>query len=331
VSFWGQKKVMVTGGYGFIGSHLVERLLEAGANVKVADFAPSEGARKNLQTVEREIEFQEADLADPQACGKVCRGADVVMHLAAKIRGVGYNVKHHGEMFFSNALMNLNMLEAARLASVDRFLCVSTVGVYPKESHVPTPEEDGFKGEPESSGFGYGWSKRLAEVQARCYKDEYGMKIAIVRPWNVYGPRVDFNPETAPVVPSQIRKVLEAEDVITVWGDGEQTRSFTYVSDEVGGMMLAVEKYPEADALNIGTSEEIKIKDLVRLIVRLSGKNLEIKFDTSKPSGAARRCPDIFKAQRLIGYEPKVRMEEGLQKTMDWYLERTAACSVNPL
>jgi nucleoside-diphosphate-sugar epimerase len=155
------------------------------------------------------------------------------------------------------------------------------------------------------------------------------MKIAIVRPWNVYGPRVDFNPETAPVVPSQIRKVLEAKDVITVWGSGEQTRSFTYISDEVDGMMLAVEKYPEADALNIGTSEEIKIKDLVRLIVRLSGKNLEIKFDASKPSGAARRCPNISKPQRLIGYQPKVRMEEGLQKTMDWYLESTAASPVS--
>jgi len=217
--------VVVTGGYGFIGSHLVERLLEAGANVKVADFAPGEGARNNLEAVERDIEFQEADLVDPQACGKVCRGADIIMHLAAKIRGVGYNVKHHGEMFFSNALMNLHMMEAARLASVDRFLCVSTVGVYPKECEVPTPEVDGFKGEPEASGFGYGWSKRLAEVQARCYKDEYGMKIAIVRPWNVYGPRVDFNPETAPVVPSQIRKVLEAKDMIT---ESRLDRSLTF-------------------------------------------------------------------------------------------------------
>jgi GDP-L-fucose synthase len=221
--------------------------------------------------------------------------------------------------------MNLHMMEAARLASVDRFLCVSTVGVYPKDCEVPTPAEDGFKGEPEASGFGYGWSKRLAEVQARCYKDEYGMKIAIVRPWNVYGPRMDFNPETAPVVPSQMRKVLEAKDLITVWGSGEQTRSFTYVSDEVDGMMLAVEKYPEADALNIGTSEEIKIKDLVQLIVRLSAKNIRIEFDKTKPSGAARRCPDISKAERLVGYQPKVRMEEGLKKTMDWYLEKTGA------
>ena len=126
MSFWKQKKVVVTGGYGFIGSHLVERLLDAGADVKVADFTPSERSKSNLEAVEHEIEFQEADLADPQACAKICRGTDVVMHLAAKIRGVGYNVKHHGEMFFSNALMNLHMMEAARLASVDRFLCIST-------------------------------------------------------------------------------------------------------------------------------------------------------------------------------------------------------------
>src|SRR5882757_10066184 len=154
MSFWKQKKVVVTGGYGFIGSHLVERLLAAGADVKVADFAPSESSKSNLETVESEIEFQEADLADPENCRKICRGADVVMHLAAKIRGVGYNVKHHGEMFFSNALMNLNMMEAARVGGVGRFLCVSTFGVYPKDWRVPTPEEDGFKGEPKETGYG---------------------------------------------------------------------------------------------------------------------------------------------------------------------------------
>ena len=322
MSFWTQKKVVVTGGRGFIGSHLVERLLEAGANVKVGDSAYPNGTVNDLAT--QDVELHDGDLADPENCRKICRGADVVMHLAAKIRGVGYNVKHHGEMFFSNAVMNLHMLEAARLAGVDRFLCVSTVGVYPKDCKVPTPEEDGFKGEPEETGYGYGWAKRQAEVQARCYKSEYGMKIAIVRPYNVYGPRMDFNPETAPVVSSQIRKVLEAKDVLTIWGNGEQSRSFTYVSDEVIGMMLTLEKYPEADPLNIGTSEEIKIKDLVQLIVRLSGKNLQLVFDTSKPAGAARRCPDISKAKRLIGYQPEVRMEEGLQKTIEWYLEPAA-------
>ena len=321
--FWSGKKVLVTGGGGFIGSHLVEQLLEAGANVKVADLLSS-GPNGNLAALKKAIEIEEADLTDPEKCQKVCRGADVVMHLAARIRGIGYNVKHHGEMFFANALMNLQVMEGARLGAVERYLCVSTVGVYPSECAVPTPEEDGFKEEPESSGFGYGWSKRQAEVQARCYQDQYGMKIAIVRPFNVYGPRMQFDSETAPVISSQIKKVLDARDVVTVWGNGEQTRSFTYVSDEVEGMMLAVEKYAEADPLNIAGSEEMTISDLVRLIVRLSDKNLRIEFDTSKPCGAARRCPDISKARRLIGYHPKVSMEEGLKQTMTWYLQHRA-------
>lgn len=327
MSFWKNKRVVVTGGRGFIGSHLVSRLLAEGAAVRIVDLGRPSPPRKIAPELVAQAEFHEADLSDPQSCNKVCRGAEIVLHLAARIRGVGYNVKHHGEMFFSNALLNLHMLEAARLANVERFLSVSTVGVYPSDCAVPTPEEDGFKGEPEISGYGYGWSKRLAEVQARCYAQEYGMKIAIVRPYNVYGPRMDFNPETAPVVSAQIMKVLAAEKVVTVWGDGEQTRSFTYVADEVEGMMLAVEKHPVADPLNIGTSEEIKIKDLIALIVKLSGKDLQIEYDLSKPSGAARRCPDITKPMRLIGYQPRVGIAEGLQKTISWYREKLASVS----
>jgi len=277
------------------------------------------------------VEYHKADLRDPQSCNNVCRARDIVMHLAAKIRGVGYNVEHHGEMFFSNALINLNMLEAARLAGVDRFLSVSSVGVYPKDCAVPTPEEDGFAGEPEASGYGYGWAKRLAEVQSRCYAEEYGMKIAIVRPYNVYGPRMQFDPEIAPVISAQIMKVLAAQDVLTIWGGGEQTRSFTYVSDEVDGMMLAVEKHPFADPLNIGTTEEIKIKDLIEMIVQISGKKLRIKYDVTKPWGAARRCPDISKPMRLIGYRPKVRLAEGLRETINWYRSYTASASWVPL
>ena len=324
MSFWKDKKVVVTGGHGFIGSHLVDRLLAEGSTVRIVDLGAQAPLRKLPPEFATRVEFQEADLGDPQSCNKICRGADVVMHLAAKIRGVGYNVEHHGEMFFDNALINLHMLEAARLTGVDRFLCVSTVGVYPKDCAVPTPEEDGFKGEPEASGYGYGWAKRLAEVQARCYADQYKMKIAIVRPYNVYGPRMCFNPETAPVISAQIMKVMNADGVLKVWGDGEQSRSFTYVSDEVDGMMLAVEKYPEADALNIGTSEEIKIKDLIALIVSLSGKKLDIEYDITKPAGAARRCPDISKPMRLIGYQPKVRLAEGVGETIEWYKEHIA-------
>src|ERR1044072_1347846 len=236
MSFWRNKKVLVTGGCGFIGSHLVDRLLAEGAAVEIGDLDSRHYPARIAPQFPAQGEHHKAELRDPQSCNKICRGADIVMHLAAKIRGVGYNVKHHGEMFFSNALMNLHMLEAARLAGVDRFLSVSTVGVYPTDCTVPTPEEDGFKGEPEATGYGYGWAKRMAEVQSRCYAQEYGMKIAIVRPYNVYGPRMDFTPETAPVISAQIMKVLSAKDVLTVWGDGEQTRSFTYVSDEVDGM-----------------------------------------------------------------------------------------------
>ena len=331
MGFWRNKKVVVTGGRGFIGSHLVDRLLNEGATVRTVDLGSRSHPRRIAPKSQGRAEYHNADLRDPQSCNKLCRGWDIVMHLAAKIRGVGYNVEHHGEMFFSNALINLNMLEAARLAGVDRFLSVSSVGVYPKDCAVPTPEEDGFKGEPEASGYGYGWAKRLAEVQSRCYAQEYGMKIAIVRPYNVYGPRMQLDPETAPVISAQIMKVLAAQDVLTIWGDGEQTRSCTYVSDEVDGMMLAVEKHPFADPLNIGTSEEIKIKDLIEMIVQISGKKLRIKYDVTKPSGAARRCPDISKPMRLIGYRPKVRLAEGLRETINWYKSYTASASWIPL
>jgi nucleoside-diphosphate-sugar epimerase len=151
------------------------------------------------------------------------------------------------------------------------------------------------------------------------------MKIAIVRPYNVYGPRMDFKTETAPVISAQIRKVLEARDALTVWGNGAQTRSFTYVSDEVEGMMLAVEKHAEVDPLNIGTSEEITIKDLIALIVAITGKKLRLEYDLTKPCGAARRCPDISKATRLLGYRPKVRLAEGLRETIRWYENSIAA------
>lgn len=321
MTFWKDKSVLVTGGCGFIGSRLVERLVEAGAKVAVVDDV-KRGKWENLAAVKDQIEVVVADLLNEENCETACRGRDVVMHLAAKIRGVGYNVKHHAEMFYSNALMNLNMMEAARLEKCERFLCISTVGIYPVDCAVPTPESDGFMGEPEMSGYGYGWSKRMAEVQARCYHLEYGMKIAIVRPYNVYGPRDDFNPETSPVVPSQIRKILEAKDKVIVWGDGEQTRSFTYVDDEVDGMMLAVEKSPNAEAFNIAAEEEIKVKDLVKMIIRLSGKNLEVEYDLSKPTGSPRRCADISKARAMLGYSPQVSLEEGIRRTMDWYSKK---------
>jgi GDP-L-fucose synthase len=210
-------------------------------------------------------------------------------------------------------------MEAARKKNVERFLYVSTVGVYPGDCRIPTPEEDGFLADPEGSSYGYGWAKRMGEIQAKCYADEYGMKIAIIRPWNVYGPRDDFNLATAPVVPSLILKVLE-QDEIEVWGTGEQTRTFTYVEDFVQGAMLAVERYSEPDPLNIGSNEEVSIKDLLTMIIKLTGRDIKVSFDVTKPSGAPRRCPNISKAKKVVGYEPRFSTEEGLKRTIEWYL-----------
>ncbi len=316
--FWEGKNVLVTGGAGFAGSHLVETLLKMGANVRVVDNLSRNNAN-NLAHILDKIEFIQGDLSDFSLCENVCKDCEIVFHLAAKIRGINYNVNHQGEMFFSNAIINLNMFEAARRANVKRFLYVSTVGIYPRNCRIPTPEEDGFLGDPEPSSFGYGWAKRMGEIQAKCYYDEYNMQIAIIRPWNIYGPRDDFNLETAPVIPSLIRKVLE-QDEIEVWGDGSQTRTFTYVDDFVQGAILAVEKCSKPEPLNIGSNEEVSIKELLSLIIEITGRNIKVVFNKDKPSGAPRRCPDISKAKKLIGYEPKVSIREGLKRTIDWFL-----------
>ncbi|OGW18246.1 MAG: hypothetical protein A3G93_15235 [Nitrospinae bacterium RIFCSPLOWO2_12_FULL_45_22] len=318
MSYWDKKRVLVTGGAGFIGSHLVEMLVEEGARVKVVDNL-SRGEPKNLDDCREKIDFIKGDLSHFALCEEVCTKIDVVMHLAAKVAGVGYNLRHPGTMFYANVLINTNMLGAARKARVKRFLCVSSACVYTRHCSIPTPESEGFQGDPEPTNFGYGWSKRIAEIQARCYSEEFGMEIAIVRPYNAYGPRDDFDLDVAHVIPALIRKVMEEQDPLVVWGDGEQTRAFVYVSDLVRGMMLAAEKYPKADPLNIGTEEEVKIKDLVELILSISGKRPRVIFDPQKPAGQPRRNADISKAKKLIGYEPQVSLKEGLEKTIEWY------------
>ncbi|MCK4792098.1 MAG: NAD-dependent epimerase/dehydratase family protein [Desulfobacteraceae bacterium] len=318
MGFWKGQQVMVTGGCGFAGSHLLETLLQQGARVRVVDDL-SRSTPRNLAHIVEDIEFVQGDLGDLGLCEQACEDVDIVLHLAAKIRGIAYNTKHQGDMFYSNASINLNIMEAARKKNVERFLYVSTVGVYPGDCRIPTPEEDGFLADPEGSSYGYGWAKRMGEIQAKCYADEYGMKIAIIRPWNVYGPRDDFNLATAPVVPSLILKVLE-QDEIEVWGTGEQTRTFTYVEDFVQGAMLAVERYSEPDPLNIGSNEEVSTKDLLTMIIKLTGRDIKVSFDVTKPSGAPRRCPNISKAKKVVGYEPRFSTEEGLKRTIEWYL-----------
>jgi len=319
VNFWENKRVLVAGGAGFVGSHVVGLLVEKGARTVVIDNLEN-GTLENLTHVRDEVEFINGDLYNRDVCKNTSRGMDVVLNVAAKVGGIDFNQKHPGTMFRDNVLINTNMLEAARLNDVERFLVVSSACVYPRFCRIPTPETEGFEGVPEPTNDGYGWSKRMAEIQAGTYAREFGMKIAIARPYNTYGPRDHYEPEKSHVIPALIKRVFDGENPLTVWGDGEQSRAFLYVTDLARGLLEVTEKYGEADPINLGTDDEIKIKDLVSLIINLSGFNHKVYFDTSKPSGQPRRNCDNTKAMAKTGFRAKVKLEEGLKETIEWYV-----------
>lgn len=321
MGFWENKKVLVTGGAGFVGSHLTERLVQEGAKVRVIDNLDN-GSLNNLKSCLKKIDFIKKDLFNFPNCRKVAEDRDIIMHLAAKVGGVGFNVEHQGTMFTANVLMNTNMMESARLEGVKGYLCVSSACVYSRYCTIPTPEEEGFKDEPEPTNLGYGWSKRIAEIQARVYQQEFHMPIVVIRPYNTYGPRDHFQLDKAHVIPALINKVISGQDPLIVWGDGEQTRAFVYVSDVVNAMLLALEKQAYGEVFNIGTEEEIKIKDLVALIIKIFGSSIEIKFDLKHLGGQPRRNADIAKAKKLLGYSPQVTLEEGLRETINWYKQK---------
>lgn len=323
MSFWEGKRVLVTGGAGFIGSHTVELLVNKGAKVRVIDNLEN-GTLKNLEVVKKKIEFVKGDLRVLDECIKAAKNQEVVLNVAAKVGGIGFNKAHPGTMFRDNILINTNMLEAARVADVERFLVVSTACVYRRDCTIPTPESEGFEGVPEPTNEGYGWAKRMAEVQGRAYAKEFGMKIGIVRPYNAYGPRDHFDPEKSHVIPALIRRVFNKENPLVVWGDGNQTRAFLYVTDFARGIVTAIEKYPIPDPINIGTDEEVKIKELVNMIVKLSGLKPKVEFDTSKPAGQPRRNCDTRKAKEKTGFEAEVKLNEGLKKTIEWYKNEKA-------
>jgi GDP-L-fucose synthase len=322
LGYWDRKKVLVTGGGGFVGSHVVERLLAAGrgARVTVADrLRPNK--RRNLAAVWKDIRFASAELSDPAACRRLCRGQDVVINMAASVGGVGWNSTHPASLFRDNTTVGLNVLEAARLAGVARYLVVSSACVYPRDCAIPTPETEGFRGAPETTNLGYGWAKRMHEFSGRAYADEYGMSVAIARPYNAYGPRDHFDPARSHVIAALVKRVCDGENPVKVWGDGSATRSFLYVEDFARGLLSVAEKYPKADPLNIGADDEISIKDLAGTIVRLAGTGARLVFDPSKPSGQPRRRCDVAKAKTEIGFEARVGLEEGLAKTIAWYRE----------
>jgi GDP-L-fucose synthase len=317
MSFWSGKQVLVTGGTGFIGSHLVELLLEQRTEVRTT--ARLKGRNSSwLGSTKDRLDFIQGDLLDYDFCRGCCDGADVVMHAAGKIAGLPYNLAHPAEMLTTNLKIDSNVIDAAAKAGVQRYLYISGVTVYPPDASVPTAENQGLVGLPEPSVRGASWAKRIGELQAQFYAEEHGMEVAIVRLSNVYGPRDDFSDSTAHVIASLIRDIFRNRRP-TVWGDGEQSRSYLYVTDAVRGLMLATERYGKADPINIGSEAEISIKDLVRLILDLTHSDLEVTFERSRPVGHKRRLSDMRKARSMLDFQPKVAMKEGLEKTIQWY------------
>ena len=322
-AFFKNRVVAVTGGTGFIGSHVVEQLLSLQARPVVLSRRGG-GERR------------QCDLESWQSCRSALKGTSVVLHLAAKVAGLEYNSKHHASIFRHSMQMFLNAIKAAEELKVDRFLVTSSACVYPRLCSIPTPEREGFVGEPEPTNSGYGWAKRMQEYLGTSYAREFGLSVAIARPYNAYGPRDDFDPASSHVIPALIRKAFETADgFFTVWGDGSHSRSFLYVDDLACGLLEAAARYPKADPINLGTSEEITIRETANLIARfvskIRGIRVAPRFEPAGLTGQPRRCCDTTKALRELGYRPKVSLEQGIQHTIQWFAKHeTCTVPVNP-
>jgi len=320
MGFWKNRKVVVTGGCGFIGSYLAEELVAEEAQVTVADNLEA-GTLDNIAAVAEQVRFVQTDLTVMEDCLKVAAGADVVMNLAGRVRGVGYSNKHHGEMLYQNAVIQLNMLEAARQKGVPRFLVVSSSCVYPDDAEAPIPELPVTQGLPESSNEGYGWSKRVAELQAQYYFREYGMEIAIVRPTNACGSRYPWRGEqNSFVMPTLVKKVMDGADPLVVWGTGQQRRNFLHASDIARLFMLVTERHAIAEPVNIGYEQDTSIAELVQLICEVTQRFPKVVFDASKPTGCLRKCVDSTLLRKVTGgYEPRIGLEQTIHEMIAWY------------
>ena len=307
MDFWKDKRVLVTGGGGFLGSFVVERLRRAGCPHV---FIPRSG---------------EYDLVDGNACKRVYKDAkpDIVIHLAARVGGIEANRKNPGRFFYENLMMGAQLMEEGRLFGVVKFVAIGTICAYPKFTPVPFKEENLWNGYPEETNAPYGLAKKMLLVQSQAYREQYGFNSICLLPVNLYGPGDNFNPESSHVIPALIRKCVEAvendEKSITVWGTGKATREFLYVDDCAEAIILASEKYNKSDPVNIGAGFEISIKGLATLIADIAGFNGDIFWDATKPDGQPRRCLDVSRAKEEFGFTAKTPFAEGLRKTIEWY------------
>jgi nucleoside-diphosphate-sugar epimerase len=312
-------RILVGGGCGFVGSYLVPVLVARGAGVTVVDNLQN-GTLAALAGVHDRVRFVEGDLGDRATCDAVLAGQDLFVNLAARASGVGFSRTHHGEMLVDNVLCGLVPLDAARRAGVPRVVVISTSCVYPDDVPVPTPELDAFTGWPERVNEGYGWAKRIQELAANYYAVEYGMPVTIVRPFNLYGANYPWRSvETAHVIPSLVKRVLDGEDPVVVWGSGEQRRNFLHGRD--GAELLArIVESGFTGAVNLGYEEDVRIADLVALICDVAGRRPRVVFDTSRPDGQARKSADASRLREVTGgYVPRVSLRQGIEEMVEWY------------
>jgi GDP-L-fucose synthase len=311
MDFWKGKKILLTGGSGFLGSFVYEKMINE-LKINPEDIRVPRSSSLDLKIWEN--------------CVESVKDMDIVIHLAASVGGIGYNQKYPGSLFYDNAIMGIQLIEAARQAGVKKFVCVGTVCAYPKFTPVPFKEEDLWNGYPEETNAPYGLAKKVLLVQLQSYRNQYGFNGVYLLPVNLYGPRDNFNEESSHVIPALIKKMVDAKNSgigeVVVWGDGSASREFLYVEDAAEAILLAAEKYDKLDPINIGSSKEITIKKLVNVIAEIVGYHGRIVWDKSKPNGQPRRKLDISKAKKEFGFEATTSFTEGLLETIKWYSKK---------
>lgn len=307
MSFWDEKRITVTGGKGFLGTHLIRKLKDKRCkNIMIADLP--EYDLRNKEDILKMYDEQ---------------NPDIIIHLAAVVGGIGANRENPGKFFYDNAIMGIQLIEYGRQVELEKFVCLGTVCAYPKFTSIPFKEEDLWNGYPEETNAPYGLAKKMLLVQLHSYRQQYGFNGIYLLPVNLYGPGDNFDPETSHVIPALIKKCVDAKkegkDYITVWGTGKASREFLYVEDAALGILLATEFYNESEPVNLGTGFEITIKGLVKLIIELTSFNGKIKWDNSKPDGQPRRMLDTSTAKEKFNFQAKTNFREGLKKTIEWY------------